>query len=141
MNAEHTNDDKYEEQTEGTYAQDDIPGSDQVPFVGKLHLNFGNEDEKTISIKDGKKVTIGRAGWAATDKPTINLTQTGASQAGVSRKHAAIQREGDTLLLIDLDSTNGTYLNHERIQPNQPFQLQNGDVIRLGLYDVWISFL
>ena len=33
----------------------------------------------------------------------------------------------------DLNSVNGTLVNKQRIPPNQPVQLNNGDEIRLGL--------
>ncbi|MCU0489046.1 MAG: FHA domain-containing protein [Anaerolineales bacterium] len=49
---------------------------------------------------------------------------------GVSRRHAQITLQGDQCILEDLGSSNGTFLNGERI--SQPRRLRNGDVIRLG---------
>jgi len=46
-----------------------------------------------------------------------------------SRKHAKIIRKGEKWFLVDLGSTNGTWINEERIQ-NQ--QLNSGDRIRIG---------
>lgn len=48
----------------------------------------------------------------------------------VSREHARIRRDGRKLLLEDLDSTNGTYLNDQRVQTPQP--LRDGDRIMIG---------
>lgn len=48
----------------------------------------------------------------------------------VSRRHAAISQENGILLLVDLQSRNGTYVNERRI--TQPHPLQSGDVIRVG---------
>ncbi|MCC6154686.1 MAG: FHA domain-containing protein, partial [Candidatus Hydrogenedentes bacterium] len=33
----------------------------------------------------------------------------------VSRHHAKFQRRGDTMVLVDLNSTNGSYVNRQRI--------------------------
>ena len=43
----------------------------------------------------------------------------------VSREHARIRREGRKLLLEDLGSTNGTFLNDERLAA--PAELRDGD--------------
>jgi hypothetical protein len=47
-----------------------------------------------------------------------------------SSRHAKISREGDVLILEDLGSTNGTYLNEEPLSGPQP--LYDGDRIRIG---------
>jgi pSer/pThr/pTyr-binding forkhead associated (FHA) protein len=43
-----------------------------------------------------------------------------------------IRRGEDTLTLVDLGSTNGTHLNGQRLIPNQPRVLRDGDEVRLG---------
>jgi pSer/pThr/pTyr-binding forkhead associated (FHA) protein len=48
----------------------------------------------------------------------------------VSREHACIRRAGRRLILEDLGSTNGTYLNAERIL--SPAALRDGDRITIG---------
>ncbi|MGQ9580810.1 MAG: FHA domain-containing protein [Armatimonadota bacterium] len=47
----------------------------------------------------------------------------------VSRKHAAIIRQGDTYLVQDLGSTNGIYVNGARVHSAK---LHPGDTLRLG---------
>ncbi len=47
----------------------------------------------------------------------------------ISRKHARIEKRFDTVILHDLKSKNGTFVNHQRIQHQR---LQDGDVIHLG---------
>ncbi len=48
----------------------------------------------------------------------------------VSREHAHIRREGRKLLLEDLGSTNGTFLNDERVVA--PLELRDGDQVAVG---------
>lgn len=54
----------------------------------------------------------------------------------VSREHARICREGRKLFLEDLNSTNGTFLNDERVLA--PMALRDGDRITIG--DVAFTF-
>jgi pSer/pThr/pTyr-binding forkhead associated (FHA) protein len=49
----------------------------------------------------------------------------------VSRRHAEITRQGESFLLTDTGSLNGTYLNRERIE-SAP--LLSGDEIQVGKY-------
>jgi pSer/pThr/pTyr-binding forkhead associated (FHA) protein len=51
----------------------------------------------------------------------------------VSGEHAVLQMTGSDVLLEDLNSTNGTYLNGKAIKKQQ---LQNGDSIEIGKYKI-----
>lgn len=51
---------------------------------------------------------------------------------GVSRHHAHLQREPRGWLLTDEGSTNGTYVNGQRLPPHEPYLLRAGDRIALG---------
>jgi pSer/pThr/pTyr-binding forkhead associated (FHA) protein len=50
----------------------------------------------------------------------------------VSRIHAQIKIEADNYYLVDPGSTNGTYLNHEKLDVGERYPLKFGDVISLG---------
>jgi pSer/pThr/pTyr-binding forkhead associated (FHA) protein len=50
----------------------------------------------------------------------------------VSRIHAQIKIEEDGYYLVDPGSTNGTYLNHEKLEVGERYPLKFGDVISLG---------
>lgn len=54
----------------------------------------------------------------------------------VSKQHAAFQyrmRHGKvSLYIIDLQSTNGTYLNDEKLQDSRYYRIKNKDVITFG---------
>jgi diguanylate cyclase (GGDEF)-like protein len=48
---------------------------------------------------------------------------------GISRRHASIKLEGDHVVIADLGSTNGTFLNGEKVGTQQ---LHDGDKIQVG---------
>lgn len=51
----------------------------------------------------------------------------------VSRKHAAIEKDGDNWALVHLSTTNSTFLNGRRLNtPGQKWYLQNGDEIQIA---------
>ena len=50
----------------------------------------------------------------------------------VSRLHCQLRMEGGRLLLIDLDSTNGTLLNGAALTPKKPVELNADDRMVLG---------
>lgn len=53
-------------------------------------------------------------------------------KSGISRMHAKLVRKEDGLFLLDLNSTNGTYLNDEQIMGGREYLLEEGDVISLA---------
>ena len=48
----------------------------------------------------------------------------------ISRRHSVVRRQGNAFVLVDLGSTNGTFLNDSRIY--KPTRLKDGDVIMVG---------
>lgn len=49
----------------------------------------------------------------------------------VSRRHARLERRGDAVFVVDLASTNGTFLNEER-KPVRERRLTRGDQLKIG---------
>lgn len=50
----------------------------------------------------------------------------------VSRIHARFEKSGGGVLLTDMNSTNGTYRNGLRMQPQETVEIEPGDEIRFG---------
>ncbi len=73
-----------------------------------------------ITSLDRPQTTIGRA----TSNDVV------VSDPRVSGHHASIVRDGDVLILRDVGSSNGTYLNDQPIQGSA--RLRGGDHIRVG---------
>jgi len=92
--------------------------AEQVPF---LTDPTGREHPLT-----GETTTIGRA-----VESDIVITS-----KRISREHACVRREGWRVILEDLGSTNGTFLNDERVLA--PLALHDEDRIKIG--DVTLVF-
>jgi hypothetical protein len=59
----------------------------------------------------------------------------------VSRKHAVIRQEGENLILIDIQSRNGTWINETRLTPEKPYRLNYDDRIYFGNPSEGISLI
>jgi ABC-type multidrug transport system ATPase subunit len=85
----------------------------------KLILQEGPSPGSEFELT-GADVVIGRA-------PSVDFV---ISQSVVSGRHALISRQKGQYTIEDLNSTNGTFLNGERVMGRRP--LNDGDEIRLG---------
>lgn len=86
---------------------------------------------------DELPAVIGRAD-AGRAVPDIDLAPYGGLERGVSRQHARlIWREG-ALMVEDLASTNGTWVNDVRLSPNVSHPLRDGDVLRMGSMRLYV---
>jgi len=108
-------------------------------FAQDATLVFRVEDvAEPIRLQIPDRVVLGRVDRDG-PIPDLDLTDYDAVDNGVSRVHASIQRDGDSLYLSDIDSTNGTFLNGQRLG-DDPQLLHDGDTIRLGHLSMKIGF-
>lgn len=58
------------------------------------------------------------------------------SDQGISRKHAKVitDPDGHTVRLTDLGSSNGTFVNDKKVEPNSTVTLQKEDMIKMGTF-------
>jgi len=85
-----------------------------------------------VTLLGQEQILLGRSEPGAEGELGLDLALYDAAEQGVSRRHALIRRGEETLMLLDLGSTNGTFLNGQRLPPQQPRVLRDGDEIRLG---------
>lgn len=91
------------------------------------------DSQVTLPIPPGKPmIVIGREDPVSGVFPDIDLDPHGGHEAGVGRRHAQLVMRDGQVFLEDLDSVNGTAVNRQRIQPNDPKPVNSGDEIRLG---------
>lgn len=86
----------------------------------KVTLHINNENESHI-VELVDELSIGRS-----DAARLVL-----NDAGLSRLNTTIFRDGDEILIVDENSTNGTFVNNERIF-GAPRPINDRDEIRIG---------
>ena len=79
-----------------------------------------DEGSREIALEEGK-VSFGRGSEA-----DYRL-----DDDGLSRLHATVHREGDNVWILDEHSTNGSFVNGEKVSSNGTV-LSNGDKIKIG---------
>lgn len=84
---------------------------------------------------------VGRSDVAQNWHPELDLIPFGggAPDFGVSRHQALIQRDGQIFTMVDVGSTNGTFVNGKALEYNKPVPLQDGDAIAFGAFNAKLS--
>ncbi len=109
----------------------------EAPSEGIAIFVFG--PLQPIEIRVENEFFIGRL-TESTEEKVVDLTPYNAFTLGVSRRHLMVRRVGDGYEVMDLDSTNGTWVNEQRLEPQHPFTLISGSHIRLGNMRIFVSF-
>jgi predicted component of type VI protein secretion system len=87
----------------------------------ELWLNYTDETGETRRVLvEGERFVAGRH----------SENDLSIADGSLSRRHAQIERFGDIFIISDLNSSNGTTLNGERLK--EPAALKKGDVFNLG---------
>ena len=94
-----------------------------------LHLL---DNGQILSFSEQTEFTMGRLSDNQPIEPDLDLTPYKAFDNGVSRLHAVIRHNEGNVVLVDLGSSNGSYINGIRIVPNIEHPLRHGDIVALG---------
>ncbi len=86
----------------------------------------------SLPLPEKTEIVLGRLDPDRNIYPDIDLTDQGSASTSVSRRHARLVVQGSQVFVEDMNSTNSTYLNRQRLQPGQRFLLNPGDELRLG---------
>ncbi len=113
----------------------EIPAQGLADNWVTLHLL---DTGQMLPLAERNEFTLGRISEGQPIMPDIDLSPYQAYANGVSRLHAVIKRGPDSVVLMDLGSANGTFLNGKRLSPNVERDLANGDVVALGRLKIQI---
>lgn len=109
------------------------PSADDGPrrvLAGFLYSFQDDNYGKHWVLHDGDNL-VGRAETSVKcDVPIAHGT--------TSTRHASITCNNGTVTVNDMKSTNGTYVNGRRIDPNVPTPLNDGDKIRFGGFTCYL---
>jgi len=88
---------------------------------------------KPVEILMDKEFVIGRKIIATESLESfLDLSDFDGFRMGLSRRHAMVRRTETNYEIIDLSSTNGTWLNGKRLVPYMPYPLPSGSQLRLS---------
>jgi phosphoserine phosphatase RsbU/P len=97
-----------------------VKSEEAVPAYG--HFLIYEQDGETIRVALAGEMSIGRVAPSEIVIPNPEI----------SRLHCRIRLQGDWALLSDLGSTNGTYVDGQRLE--RPARLQDGSRLNLGSF-------
>jgi hypothetical protein len=86
----------------------------------------------TLPLPNSTEAIVGRADPVSKFYPDIDLTPHGALDNGVGRRHLRLFIQGGQVMAEDLESTNGTLINTQRLAPRQAQPLRDGDTVQVG---------
>ncbi|MGD8791705.1 MAG: zinc-ribbon domain-containing protein [Anaerolineae bacterium] len=85
-----------------------------------------------IPLPAKEEIIVGREDPVSGIYPDVDLTPHGGESGGVSRRHARILVEGGEYYVEDLDSTNFTFVNKQKLTPKTRQVVHQDDEIRFG---------
>lgn len=112
-----------------------------VRFRGNLLLT--DKDRGTVyRIENAalEEAIVGRLNAQTGFRPELDFTNGEGKERGVSRRHATINQRGDLVFVTDHNSLNGTYLNGQRLVPEQARVMRDSDTLRIGHITLVVSF-
>lgn len=113
------------------------PELESTPANSWLSLHL-MDSGKIVPLASRNEFTLGRLSEGQPIMPDIDLTPYQAYASGVSRLHAVVKRDGNEVLVMDLGSSNGTYINGRRLNPHMEESLSHGDILALGKLKIQI---
>ena len=119
---------------------------DAIPPAQKKAIDSGAltlqllDGGQLLSLADRSEYTMGRVSEGQTIMPDIDLTSYNAYECGVSRLHAVLKKSTEKVVIVDLGSSNGTYVNGVRLKPENEYPLSHGNIISLGKLKIQFLF-
>jgi hypothetical protein len=105
-----------------------------------LRLEIVGAAQPVDALPGHRRIVVGRKSPGSVVNPDIDLSPYEAEPKGVSRFHASLYRQDNTLVLTDLRSLNHTYINGLRLYPHEVRVLRDGDEVRFGQLTARVRF-
>ena len=91
-----------------------------------LQLRFSIDGEEKVLPLSAQEIRFGRSADNEVMLPDYS----------VSRRHAALRRDGDKWFVFDLQSTNGVQVNQTAVQRSQ---VRAGDLLKVGVFEIHVE--
>lgn len=84
-----------------------------------------------VRSKTGERIILNKP-YFTIGKDNLHVDYCIKDNSTISRQHAIIRQTSGNLYVEDCNSTNGTWVNENRVASNRPERLRSGDVIKLS---------
>ena len=105
------------------------PGGGELSAVARLVvISTGAE----LPLPDQEEISVGREDPSSGIFPDVDLTPYGGEEGGVSRRHARLLHIGDDYFVEDLQATNFTKLDGQRLPAHAREKIEDGARLDFG---------
>ena len=102
----------------------------------EIFLVIGSQ---TITPNPSLSILLGRNPTPVSGSQVISLENYSQEEMGVSRNHAIIFLSDSKFFIKDTSSTNGTWLNMNKIKPQEAVEIHDNDRIRLANFEILVN--
>jgi hypothetical protein len=113
----------------GMAAAQEAPAESAEPVMARLVVIATGAE---MPLPDQEEITVGREDPSSGIFPDVDLTPYGGEDGGVSRRHAKLLRIDDEFFVEDLQSTNYTKLDGQRLPAHVRERLEDGARLDFG---------
>lgn len=124
--------------------EEDVTSSPQTYYSQDLKIRsfkfLVRENGGIVEVANrDTQLIVGRRG--AMTHVDVDLADFEARELGVSRNHCMLDVQGDRVLLRDMESVNGTFINGQQLTPMQGYEISHGDEIKIGRMHLLVFFI
>jgi hypothetical protein len=120
------------EQPEPVAPTPPVPAAPAPAPASAARLILDESGRELMLPSDKAEIIVGREDPISGIFPEIDLTPFGGEGGGVSRQHARISRANGQWMITDLNSTNYTRVDGNKLDPSLPAPLRDGTRILFG---------
>ena len=110
-------------------------------LVWQLILQPEESTVRSLALDLTRLAVLGRDDHVIGVYPDVDLTPYDAVDLGVSRRHALLMPTQTGLYIVDLNSTNGTWVDDYYLQPGTKLRLHQGNRIEFGRLAMTVRLL
>ena len=111
----------------------------QYPIPANGFAVYFHGNATVIEVAEDKQVVLGRK-TEGEAKPIVDLTSPNGYAMGVSRHHVIIRSNDKGYVIMDLNSSNGTWLDGKILTPAEPYDLPSGATVQLGRLKLVVTY-
>lgn len=114
---------------------------DKSDLPKRLRFSLKSDNSIIAEVALNHEIILGRRARKSDPQVTVDVENFGGHEQGVSRVHAMIGVLRDTIIVQDLQSINGTYIQEQRLLPLKKYPLRDGAALSLSNLHLIVTYL